>query len=584
MQSLSPRFASVLVLLTLLGCADNEDEIRQLQSQQRQRVQTQAAQDHLGETFALLARLVELNPAQAERQIVYHLNRWREGKTVPATPPSPLLKTVSDVFSSTLATERIKHENFVNGDLEHLRNAYVFDRVVRWIDHPRSDDPLLADWINQQEQRLTDEAARQLRTAARLFDWTVRNVAYEPMQLTDPAPAAPEMSPGLVFRGGGYRQTDYQALWRGTGDAMQRAAVFTQLCRQVSIPAFLLALQPSTTAPPAPWAVGTLIGDEVYLFEPELGSYIPGPDSVGIATLREARQDKSVLRRLNIPGFFEYPLTSQDIQQSVALLNVLPEAISPRMQLLQSGLTGDRRMVVYQEVDRLAAEIDDVSGIAGVRFWHIPYLAEIYQRDIQAGIERDPMLMFWYQSQWSIMDAPVSTSQQLSLGRWRHLHGEFDGDERENREGARQLYLRQRAPEFEIADLPINVDLQQAYGIRRDAQTTNEVFNYQIQVAQQQMRLGKQTATYWISLIHYDDQRFDTAETWLTHRVLAEEHSSQRWDSAARYNLARTLEQLGRPQEAIEIYKTEGQANEHGNRLRARLVSRGSEDPDDALE
>lgn len=578
LNSISPSiqlalFCCPLSLLSI-GCSDDSDKIRQIRLQQQSRLQTQTVEDHLGEAFSLLGRLIELNPQQANRQIAYHLNRWREGKEfAPGTIPQ-LMNSVSDVFSKEQSIERVGRKNFAATDVEHLRDAYLFNRVVRWIDHSGSDDPLLADWLHEQEQTLDDEAAQKLRTATRLFDWTVRNVAYEPIQLTDPAPPAPAMSPGLEFRGAGYRQTDYQSLWRGTGDAMQRAGVFLQLCRQASVSAFLLAIQTPNSGVLAPWALGVLIGNDVYLFEPELGIFIPGPDQVGIATLAQARQDPSILRRLNVPGFFDYPLTSGDIQQSFALLNVLPEAVSPRMNQLQSGLTGDRRMIVFVDVDSVAQEVDQIAGIAGARLWPIPYLAEIYRQDMQAGIQRDPLLAFWYQSQWSIMDAPVSTARQLSLGRWRHLHGEFDGDDDENRLGARQLYLQQRAPEFEIEDLTINVDLQKAYGVRRDAQTPPEIYQQQIRITQQQMRLGKQTATYWISLIHYDDQRYDTAETWLTKRVLDGSQAAKRWEAAARYNLARTLEMLGKPDEAVTIYKTDGQANEHGNRLRARLVGR----------
>lgn len=558
----------------LVGCSDDSAKVREIQALERGRLQSEAEQDHLGETFSMLESLVELNPDQAERQIAYHLNRWREGKSFEPTPVSELIKTVSDVISDQEVSDRIEHDNFVTSDLEHLRSAYLFNRVVRWIDDQRSDDPLLATWLEKMDNQLESGDARQLRTASRLFDWTVRNIAYEPIELADRAPQSPKMSAGLTFRGAGYRQTDYESLWRGIGDAMQRSGVFLQLCRQASIPAFLLAMQSSDSDALSPWAVGVLIAEEVYLFEPELGVFVPGPDLIGIATLAEARRTASVLRRLNVPGFFDYPLNNEDIQQSIALLNVLPEAISPRMKHLQSGLTGDRRMTVYVDVDALAARIDAVPGIAGARFWHIPYLAEIYQRDLQAGVERDPMLAFWNQSQWSIMDAPIKTARQLSLGRWRHLHGEFDGDDQENRLGARQLYLQQRAPEFEIAELPINVDLQRAYGVRRDAQTSPEIYRQQILITQQLMRLGKRTSTYWISLIHFDDQRYDTALSWLTKRVLNETHVSRRWESAARYNMARTLERLGKTDEAIEIYKTEGEANEHGNRVRARLVGR----------
>jgi tetratricopeptide (TPR) repeat protein len=539
-------------------------------------LQSQSQQDHFGETFSLLSRLVELNPEQAQRQIAYHLNQWREGKSFDSVPVTDLIKTVSDVLSDEQAAARIDHENYVNRDVDHIRNAFLFNSIVSWVDQPGSEDPLLTEWLDEKDKELSDDDARKLRTATRLFDWTIRNVAYEPIQPTDRAPNPPKMSEGLVFRGAGYRQTDYETVWRGTGDALQRAGVFLQLCRQAAIPAFLLARQSSESGTLSPWAIGTLIGDAVYLFEPELGTYVPGPDLVGIATLAEARKNASVLRRQNIPGFFDYPLTKDDIQQSVALFNVLPEAISPRMKHLQSGLTGDRRLILYVDIDQFARQVDEIPGIAGARIWHIPYLAEIYRTNLEAGMERDPILAFWVRSQWSIIDAPHSTAEQLSLGRWRHLHGEFDGDEQQDLTGARVLYLQQRAPEFEINDLPINVDLQKAYGVRRDARLSPEIYEQQIRFAQQQMRLGKRTATYWISLIHYDDQRYDTASSWLTKRVLNETHVSKRWESAARYNLARTLERLGKTDKAIEIYKTDGESNEHGNRMRAKLISRAA--------
>ena len=87
------------------------------------------------------------------------------------------------------------------------------------------------------------------------------------------------------------------------------------------------------------------------------------------------------------------------------------------------------------------------------------------------------------------------------------------------------------------------------------------------------MRLGKRTATYWISLIQYDDGRYDTAKNWYTKRVLVEEQLSF-WEPHARYNLARTYERLGDSDRSIELYKTDGDPQEHGYRIRARLLAK----------
>ena len=56
--------------------------------------------------------------------------------------------------------------------------------------------------------------------------------------------------------------------------------------------------------------------------------------------------------------------------------------MSERMKRLESGLTGQRRMQTYEDVDALAAQIDEIPGIAGVRLWDIPFLAEIYDEEM----------------------------------------------------------------------------------------------------------------------------------------------------------------------------------------------------------
>ena len=283
-----------------------------------------------------------------------------------------------------------------------------------------------------------------------------------------------------------------------------------------------------------------------------------------------------MVRRLGVPGFFDYPLSKADVQQCIALLNVTPEALSPRMKMLQSGLTGDRRMVTYVDADAVAKRMDEASGIGGVRLWKVPLLAEVYRVTLEKHAERDPIFAFWYFSRWAIMDAGNDLAQLLSQGRWRHLSGQFDDDEESNLQGARTLYLSQRAPEFEIADLDIDVELQKAYGIRRELRTSPEIYERQVQQMQVLMRLGKRTATYWLSLIHYDDGKPDNAKSWLEKRVLIPEQLSH-WEPAARYNLARTMELLGKHEDAIEIYKTVDAPQEHGNRVRARLVAKMSD-------
>ena len=347
-----------------------------------------------------------------------------------------------------------------------------------------------------------------------------------------------------------------------------RSCAFRPIC-----PLRFLAIQSTETGELTPWAVGVLIGKEVYLFEPELGTHVPGPDQTGIATLTQAKQDSSVMRRLNVPGFFEYPWTKENVQQNIALLNVLPTGLSVRMSRLQSGLTGERRMRVYVNTAVQAQQWDAAPGIAGVRLWKVPLLAEVYRAELQRAAERDPRIAFWYRSRWAMMEAEFPSAKQLAQGRWQHLHGRFSDDEIANEKGARTYYLTQRAPEFEIDDLRIDVDLQKAYGIRRELRADPELYDRQVQQIQELMRMGKRTATYWLSLVQFEDERFDTAKSWLDERVMDKDQRSF-WEPAARYNLARALERLGEIDRAIQQYKTEGTPQEHGNRIRARLLGK----------
>jgi hypothetical protein len=579
-------------VMMAVGCSDNTARVRAIERQRQARIQADTTVDHLGEVHRLLSRLVELNPQEAQREVTFHLNRWGEGKEFDGGKATPLLKTISEVIPEEFARELTEQASFVGSDTDYLRDCYLFRQISEWVDRESGEDPMLTDWLNGIEAQLPEAEVVKLRTAVRLFDWTIRNVGYEPLQPEasllphPPFPGGmsiPEFSLGMKFQGPGYRQTDYETVWRGLGDSQQRAGVFTQLCRQASIPAFVLATQSEQDGTLTPWSVGVLIGREVYLFEPELGCYVPGPGQVGIATLSQARSDASVLRRLNVVSYFEYPVSKSDVQQSIALLNVTPEAVSLRMKQLESGLTGNRRMTTFVDVDALATEIDAVSGIAGVRLWDVPVLAEVYAAELKAAAMRDPFLTFWSVASWAILDGMSDNAKLLALARWRHLHGQFDKDDEEDAEGARVLYLQQRAPEFEIEDLGIDVNLQKAYGVRRELGMDQKQYEMQLRYAQDMMRMGKNAATYWVSLIQYDDQRYETAQTWFSKRVLDSDLISRReltgdvlspWVAAARYNLARSLERSGKIDEAIQLYKTDGDPQEHGNRLRARLLDK----------
>lgn len=575
------------------GCKDDSQAIRKIQTGRQVRQQAETKVDQLAEAFSLVSGLIELQPEPAARQITYHLNSWQQ--TRGAVEPTPaadlgdsadaaklreLLYTVSEVLPTVEATETIARATFDASDVESLKYRYLVRQVSEWVRTRGTTDPLWAGWVDERRQELGEEDADSLALAIRMFDWTVRNIALEPDEPVGPAPPTPSLPLGMRLRGPGYRQTPLQTLFRGVGDGLQRAGVFIALCRQVDLPACLLATPPASDGTMRPWVVGVLIGGEVYLFDCRLAVPVVGPNQSGVATLTQARSDATVLRRMNVPGWFDYPFQMADIQQCVALLMLDAESMSLRAERLQKALTGDLRLGVYDDPVSLAAQFEAVSGIASARIWEIPLLARVYRDAIEDLSRQDPLLAFFIKAPWMILESPAGQSQELALGRWRHLQGRFESADEDALPGAKRLYLNQRQPEFEISDLRGDVELQMRYGIRRELGVTPEQYDMQIQQIQALMRQGKVTASFWLSLIQYDSERFDLARNWFDQRVMAEGMDSP-WKMAAQYNLARTLERLGESERAAEIYRSEGDPQEHGNRIRARLITRGQARPAD---
>ena len=636
------RFVAVIALVVLglsIGCEDNGQAVREIRvAQTRQRAQTNDAVNDLAEAFSLIERLSTLNEQTARRQIKFHLGRWFEnhpsrssigGQSSPATTTAdnPSAITAADSVaasatnsaatnaadsaaatevSSAAATEvssaaapaivtpellddirdvvpidqlrrRYGDPAVTDRDIDLLRDASLYNDIVAWVDLPDGPqtDPLLAPWLDA-----LPPSSSSLATASRLFDWTVRNVARE--SLRRPSPIGVEDMPAdMVYLGPGYRQSDYQTVFRGSGDWYNRAIVFIELCRQSGIPAAVLATTGNdqtsgdaggvSNVQPEPWCAAAIVDGQAYLFDFELDLHIPGPGGVGIATLREARTDESVLRRMNVAGFFDYDKSIDDVQSCIALLPVTPEDMSPRMRTLQNALTGDLRLVCHVDIDSLRRRVDDAVGVADVRLWDVPIKVDLYREAVDRAADRNPQLAYLDRSAWMMLEAAVPSARQLALGRMRQLRGQFDDDPLDTRRGARGVFMAQRQPEFEIEDLRTDPQLQKRYDVRRMLGVSGEDYDRQIQFAQQLIRAGKRTATYWLSLLQYDDGQFDNAEDWLTQRVL-DDTQSYIWNPSAKYLLARTYEKLGRLEEAIELYKTEGLPSEHGNRIRARLL------------
>lgn len=579
-RGVSPRCgivaaAVVCSLFSISGCEDHSDAARKIRmAESRRNAASDVGVNHLAEALSLVDRLVSLNAKAARRQIKFQLGQWANEAEWEAGELPSVFNDVRDTVPIEQLWDRFANARFGDRDIDRLRDASLYRDLVTWVDRDdsASTDPVLDGWFSELAQSPDSNqqrAAQQLATASRLFDWMTRNVA--PQALVPPLPVEPpELPAGLQYMGAGYRQSPFETLFRGSGDWYSRAIVFCGLCRQVNLSAAIIATA-GDGGQVLPWCVGVLVDGEIYLLDFELGIHVPGPGSVGIATLRQARTDESILRRMNVTGFFDYRLGKSDVQSCLALIPVTPEDTAPRMLTLQNALTGDYRMKVHVDIEDLVERLDAASGVADVRVWDVPLKIEAYHDAINRAADRDPRLAFIERGPWMMLEADVPTSKQLAIGRLQQLRGNFNDDSVEDRLGARSLLLAQRQPEFEIEDLRTDPELQIKYDVRRMLGVGEKDYDRQIQFAQQLIRAAKRTATYWIASLQYDDKMYANAKQWYVQRVLDEDQAFI-WTTPARYSLARTYEKMGEIDEAIEIYKTRGLPNEHGHRLRARLL------------
>lgn len=555
------------IQLALAGCNDQQATLREIRNRQQQQLEQATDIDHLREMHRIVAGLGESNLQTAAGRVSYHLNAWRSRRGEPSETPTPdaLLTTWRGVLPVDEAIRQIEQQEYREDDIQHLRLQYLLHRLRNWVLDKSEIDP----WLEQRiaDESLDEDAERKLTVAARLFDWVVRNVQLEPAEPVGALPPAPPMPAGLQFEGAGYRQTSWETLWRGVGDAWQRADLFTQLCRQAQIDACVLAIPPQSAAAAEPWMAAVRVGDGLYLFDTQFGIPVPGPDERGIATLQEARTDPSVLRRLRVPGIFEYPYTNEDVQQTIALVNATPELLSQRMRRLNASLTGDSRFDLFLDATALAERLDAIPGVAGVRLWQVPLQSRIYQTAIQAALRDDIRLNQWYFLKWGIF----AETGQLAQARWRHLEGRFDSDDLADVRGSRVLYMDLRLPEFELKDLNLDLELQQQYNLRRMPGEDETDYQRRVAFMQDVLRETKRTATFWIGLMHIEEGRWETAVKWLEGRVL-DDPQAGRWYPLARYNLARAMEQLGQRDRVEQLYKTDGDPQEQGNRIRERLL------------
>ena len=285
----------------------------------------------------------------------------------------------------------IKKKSFTLLDSHHLDARFLFRDAARALTNdfgnpPRGDAEALAEY--------------QLNLARYAFDWVMRHVYLEPRprRRDDPRTAEiiqrfrqmqlPPQTP--IF---GVPWPAHEVLRRGTGDAEDRARVYLALLEQLGLEGGIITRSIQVRddgrieSRERPWAVGVVIGTDIYLFDPLLGRPIAGPEPGSVATLRRIQHDPAILRAWYQPILDDAELRdryrqaqrhpSDPVQVTPAmlatpslLLYVEMTSLAPRMRELQEWLldAGDP-VKLYSDVASRIEKLRQAGLGVPIRLW-----------------------------------------------------------------------------------------------------------------------------------------------------------------------------------------------------------------------
>lgn len=561
--------------LLLSGCGSDPRENTAGSQKPKNVSQTVSSLDLAMQAVATMS--VSKDNDNANRALHY-LNQWIMQLDAPAEKfqRDPLLAFTPRAYEKSHPLQELDRRRFDSPDLFYLQQCLWLRDIARRV-APREAPAQLQPWLKEREKQLGITDAERLRTAERLFDWTICSVQLDAL----PPPPRPAMAgagkndvqslpaPIRGEKGPGYWQLPWQTLLYGHGDSWQRSRVFLQMCRQLDIPAHMLGVQDeSGSGAVRPWLCGVLIKGQLYLFDARLGLPIPGPEGKGIATLEQVVADPGLIRALDIAGESPYPITEGELKSVTALLDAEPQSLTYRMKVLESALIGEKRVVLYCQPSELEKEVRQCKHISGASIWRISLEAVMFQIAQSVMRARDPKLEAAHRQETFMFFPP----HPLAEARHLHFQGQFDAQGEKDKPGALQLYFSLRLPNTAIESLETSAEARRLLGVRdemlpKDTKARNQRLSDSTRIA----KILKDHATYWIGLSHFDSGDHVAAKEWFEVFTLQDTPDSQ-WHPAARYNLARCYEAEGDWEGARQLYLDDESPQKHGNLLRAQRL------------
>lgn len=557
---------AVAGLAVLGGCESGDQRATRRAEQAINAVKTQS--DSIHDAARYIAQITPINREKVAYEVQLHLNKWLQSAPPPksAAVPSELVEGLPPDLRASSGLNGAAGGQFDTWDVEYLYQCQLYRRLSSWIIAEPLRDALIRGWLSKQSGQMSSEALGQLEQACKLFDWSVRNIVIHG-QPSDVERLIDDPRVPLNDNGIGYRYLPWQTILYSRGDFVDRGRVFTSLAQQRELQTVWVALRLPSSPSAKLWAVGVVIADKCYLFEPRLGLPILHPDTLALATLDEVQSDERILRRLDVPGRFDYAVNAGDAAKVEFLVEAEPSALSDRMGLLQKSLTGEDRMQLQPDLKRLTDDLKRLEPDAPIALWQLPMLARLYATDLRSRLEMNSP----FTAQYMVDHAIWYMNTGLSEARRKHLAGDFENSF--DTRGALATYMECRLDDARINRLPDDPDVQKELGIPRGNTESLEEYQMRLQQFQKVFRQSKIDASFLLGQLQFDLGNYDSVEGWLQKRTLTNPQAA-RWHAAARYTLARAYQEQGKLPEAIEQLTEDGTPMEAGNRLRVRYLGR----------
>ena len=293
---------------------------------------------------------------------------------------------------------------------------------------------------------------------------------------------------------------------------------------------------------------------------------IPGPEGKGIATFDQVNKEPGLLRQLDLAGIAAYPVTEADLKRGVlAMIDAEPAALSRRMQLLQAAMPGATKLALTTQPAALEPKLRR-TGVSGVSLWTAPFDAVLYRIGHQQQAMNDQQVAMEMRKQ-AFLFAPM---RPLVKGRNLHLQGRYENEDQKT--GARSLYLQCRQPNNQIEKLVTSEVYRKAIGLEQNLPEDRAQKEAAVKSISEIAYEEKFYATFWLGLTYFEAGKYDAAIDWFTRTVEVSPPSP--WVPAARHNLGRCYEEMGRTDLARQWLRSDADSPQrHGNLLRATWLA-----------